>query len=87
MSVMSFFFFSGSLHAMAMCTLPSPACPQPTAAPSAAAARPRAVLRNFGIDARGTTVSMMSSAPSAFAAQNAFSRASISLRAEPPSST
>ena len=36
---------------------------------------------------RGTTVSMMSSAPIALAVQNAFSRASISLRAEPPSST
>ena len=34
-----------------------------------------------GIDARGTTMSMMSSAPAAFAIQNAFSRASISLRA------
>ena len=34
-----------------------------------------------GIDARGTTMSMMSLAPAAFAIQNAFSRASISLRA------
>ena len=31
-----------------------------------------------GIDARGTTMSTMSSAPSALATQNAFSRASIS---------
>ena len=35
---------------------------------------------NSGMAARGTTMSTMSSAPVAFASQNAFSRASIRLR-------
>ena len=37
---------------------------------------------NFGIAPRGTTVSIRSSAPTAFSVQNTFSRASISLRAD-----
>ena len=87
MSVISCLLFSGSLQKMARCTLPSPACPQPTATAPAVAARSRAAEINFGIAPRGTTVSMISSAPIAFIVQNAFSRASISLRAEAPSST
>ena len=39
---------------------------------------------NSAIDARGTTMSMMSSAPAAFATQNAFSRASMSCGAALP---
>ncbi len=64
MSVMSF-FFSPDPCTQWPCVRCVAGVPQPTAAPSAAATRPRAVLRNFGIDARGTTVSMMLSAPSA----------------------
>ena len=46
----------------------------PCASPRSATA-----AMNSGIDARGTTMSRMSSAPAAFAIQNAFSRASINL--------
>ena len=61
------------------CTLPSPACPQPTTSePCVFASSPTAAMY-CGIDARGTTMSRMSSAPAAFAVQNAFSRASINL--------
>jgi hypothetical protein len=38
-SIIGFFRFSGSLHRMARCTLPSPACPQPAAAPPASVDR------------------------------------------------
>ena len=59
-------------------TLPSPACPQPTTSDEVAAASSPTASRKAGIEARGTTTSTMSSAPLAFAAQKARSRAAIS---------
>ena len=64
------------------CTLPSPAWPQPTIQRPVVAGRARPTAAMYaGIAARGTTMSMMSSAPLALATQNAFSRASISAAA------
>ena len=70
-----------------MWTLPSPAWPHPAIhEPCSAAISPTRAM-NAGIAARGTTTSMMSSAPLALATQNAFSRASISPAAAPGGST
>jgi hypothetical protein len=72
---------------IAMWTLPSPACPHPaTSAWCSAASSPTRAMK-AGMAARGTTTSMMSSAPLALPTQNAFSRASISPAAAGPGST
>ena len=70
-----------------MCTLPSPAWPQPAIHASYSVARAGTASMKAGIWARGTTMSMMSSAPLALAIQNAFSRASISPAADAAGST
>ena len=52
-----------------------------------ASASSATAARYSGIGARGTTMSTMSSAPAAFATQNAFSRASMSCAPAPGGST
>ena len=69
---------SSSEQKIPRCTLPSPAWPQPAIHASYSAASAETRSMNVAIWARGTTMSMMSSAPLALAIQNAFSRASMS---------
>ena len=74
---------SGSGWNTARCTFPSPAWPQPSTREPWASPTARARPRNAAIAERGTTRSTISSAPAALTAQNAFSRASTSRRADP----